>query len=290
MSIRNRAASVILGALGIVALVAGPVFATAFTGIGAGTSTNPYRITTCAQLDEMAGNLAGHYVLNNNINCSGSTFTSIGSLGAPFTGTLDGLNHSIENIDFNGCGIFCAADGATIKNLSISSGTSTVPQHYYHGSFVGFADGTTMTNLHSAVNFTADSYDYVGGIVGFMDNTNTVSASSFTGSIRLTGTDGYAGGITGYLWTSDDSITDSYANATITLASTSSSQSGGEIVGGSYAGTIANTYATGSITNQAASGSFNSVGAFIATASGSTITNSFAATAVSGSDTVGALF
>ncbi|HEU4966489.1 MAG TPA: hypothetical protein VFT53_03330 [Candidatus Saccharimonadales bacterium] len=211
MAIRYKAASAVTCAVILVLAAISPALAAAFSGIGAGTQANPYRITTCAQLGEMAGNLAAYYVLNNDINCNNTTFTPVGGLGGgtPFTGTLDGLGHSIENINFTNCGIFCSTNGATIKNLSIASGTSTVPQHYYHGSFVGYADNTTMVNLHSALTITADSYDYVGGIVGFMDNTNTVSDSSFTGSITLTGTDGYAGGITGYLWAASDSISNS---------------------------------------------------------------------------------
>lgn len=292
MAIRYKAVSAITGMIAIVLAAVSPAFAVAFSGIGAGTLANPYRITTCAQLGEMASNLTAYYVLNNDINCNSATFTPVGGLGGstPFSGTLDGLNHTIENINFTNCGIFCSTSGATIKNISITSGTFTIPQHYYYGSFVGYANNTTMTNLHSALAITADSYDYVGGIVGFMNNTDTVNDSSFTGSITLTGTDGYAGGITGFLWASDDSISNSYAAANITLASTSSLQSASEIVGGSFAGTLTNVYGAGTLTDHAASGSFNSIGALIATASGSTITNSFAATPVSGSNTVGALF
>src|ERR1700748_1800824 len=62
-------------------------------GGGSGTITDPYVITTCAQLESInddAENLNKNYVLGNDINCIGTTFIPIGfgllsGNGTPYT-------------------------------------------------------------------------------------------------------------------------------------------------------------------------------------------------------------
>jgi len=61
----------------------------AFTGSGNGTSSNPYIITTPAQLGEVKNSLSASYKLGADLDMSGVTFTSIGSLSAYFKGEFD---------------------------------------------------------------------------------------------------------------------------------------------------------------------------------------------------------
>ena len=82
--------------------------ANAFAG-GAGTSGDPYQITTCAELQSMNTGLAAYYKLTTNIDCNvapyntGSGFNPVGcgqnegitcgsrSFLSYFTGSLDGI-------------------------------------------------------------------------------------------------------------------------------------------------------------------------------------------------------
>lgn len=273
----------------LTAMLVMPAVALAFSGFGSGTQTTPYRISTCTQLGEMANNLAGYYVLNNNINCGGATFTPVGSSGSPFTGTLDGQDHTITNIDFTTCGMFCETHGATIENLNMTDGSfidSTYADNM--GTFVGTSDGSTLTNLHSNLSLTGSSGDeYIGGIAGLLfQNTTTITDSSFTGSITVPGSDGYVGGIAGITYDNVGtySLSNDYAAASITLTSGSSYQVVGGLIGAHQGGTITDSYSAGSITSN--STSFTNVGGFAGGFDGASIQNSFSATAVNGNATV----
>jgi len=282
----------------VAALLVMPTMAMAFSGFGGGTQTSPYRISTCAQLEEMANNLAGYYVLNNNINCGGLTFTPIGSNGSPFTGTLDGQDHTITNLNFTTCGIFCKAGGnATIENLNLTAGTFN--DNVYGssmGTFVGELDGATLSNLHSSLTITGSSGDqYIGGIAGLIwQGTNSITNSSYVGSITVPDTDAYVGGLVGYAG-SIYSLSNDHATPTILLNSGDGYLEVGGLVGASTAHAITNSYSAGSITN---SGTITNslVGGFAGIfGSSATIQNSFSATSVNGSytgsgDTAGAVY
>jgi hypothetical protein len=277
----------------IVSLLLSPLAVYAFSGYGSGTQSIPYRISTCAQLGEMANNLAGHYVLNNNIDCNNTTFTSVGGTGGstPFTGTLDGQGHTIKNINFNGCGIFCSSNGATIENLTLSNGTYAVGSSSYNGSFVGFADSTQFTNLHSSISFNGGNFAYIGGILGFGNSADVISNSSFSGSISVTGTDGYNGGIVGFIWDSGDLVTNSYFNGSLSLGGSTTIEAQGGIAGGENAGSITKSYSTGTLHDTAGSSNGNRDGGLVGTFSGGSVSNSFTASAITstGSNT-GAAF
>jgi hypothetical protein len=275
-----------------------PGAALAFSGFGVGTQATPYRISTCAQLGEMANNLAGYYVLNNNINCGGATFTPVGSSGSPFTGTLDGQDHTITNLNFTTCGIFCNAGGnATIENLNLTGGTFTDSVYgSAMGTFVGELDGATLSNLHSSLTMTGSSGDqYVGGIAGLIwSGTNSIANSSYIGSITVPDTDAYIGGLVGYAG-SIYSLSNDHATPTIILNSGDGYLEVGGLVGANTAHAITNSYSAGSITN---SGTITNsvVGGFAGIfGSSATIQNSFSATSVNGSytgsgDTAGAVY
>jgi hypothetical protein len=121
----------------ILIFIASTQHVSAFSGDGAGTSLDPFQISTCVQLQEMNGELDSHYVLVNDIDCADSAtwnenvdewvdgvvdgtliadeyvgvinngyygFEPIGwdsaanNSGPGFTGTLDGQQHTISNL------------------------------------------------------------------------------------------------------------------------------------------------------------------------------------------------
>lgn len=271
----------------ILSLLLGSAAVYAFSGFGGGTQTTPFRISTCAQLGEIANNLSGSYVLNNNINCNGTTYSSPTS---NFTGILNGQNHTIENINFTTCGLFChASGGATIENTNINGGTFTDSVYGSSmGSFVGELDGATLSNLHSNLTITGSSGDqYIGGIVGliWLGSNNSISNSSYTGSMIIPDTDAYVGGIVGYAGSTSYSLSNDYAVPTITLNSGDGYLEVGGLAGDLTEDSLTDSYSAGSIT---ASGTLTNaeVGGFVGIFGGSaTIQNSFSATSVNGSYT-----
>ena len=212
-----------------------PAISYAYSGYGAGTSAEPYRIGSCSQLEEINNNLSGYYVLVANINCSGYSFTSLGQSTA-FSGTLDGQDHTIENLSINNYGLFDQTEGATIENINIASGS--VSGSGSVGSFVGTPDNTTLTNVHSSMTVSGTSES--GGLAGYAEGTTVVSDSSFSGS--MTG-NGYTGGLVGVFDSANDVINDSFMNGTMTDNGVYS----GSVVGGFWGGTINRVYTTANI-------------------------------------------
>ena len=174
-------------------------------------------IDNVEQLQNMNTNLSGNYALRSNIDALntsasiGDTFTAIGDENKAFTGKLDGLMWKDADIAYgifdlnvtgkdknsNNVGLFGVTDGASIKNLLLSGGSSTGENNI--GSIVGLAKNTTVENVISSSNVTGK--ENVGGIVGnAINNTNggTYSGLANTGNIKgETNVGGIIGSITG---------------------------------------------------------------------------------------------
>ncbi|MEI6088622.1 MAG: choice-of-anchor U domain-containing protein [Bacteroidota bacterium] len=215
-----------------------PLKVFAYSGYGLGTQQNPYRISSCAQLQEINNNLSGYYILVSNIDCTGYNFTHLAA-SAAFSGTLDGQNHTIKNLVIDSFGLFYQTDGATIKNINISGGSTS--SSGYGGSFVARATDTILTNLHSSMTVNG-VYSYNGGIVGYMYGTSSVTASSFSGYVSGSA---YSGGIVGAMSNSNNSVNDSFTTGTLHPNGAYT----GLIVGGFFAGTISRVYTSGTIDN-----------------------------------------
>ena len=173
-------------------------------------------IDNVEQLQNMNTNLSGNYALHSNIDALntsasiGDTFTAIGDENKAFTGKLDGLMWQDADIAYgifdlnvagkdknsNNVGLFGVTDGASIKNLLLSGGSSTGENNI--GSIVGLAKNTTVENVLSSSNVTGE--ENVGGIVGnAINNTNgsTYSGLVNTGNIKgETNVGGIIGSIT----------------------------------------------------------------------------------------------
>ena len=198
--------------------------AAAFAG-GTGTSGDPYQISTAEQLAFLASlanatpqttnaNTAGkYYILTSDIDLNGPTksWTPIGSAAATaFAGGFDGNNHVISNIYYLGTGATYLYKGlfgyiagtasvyAVIKNVTLGSGS--IEGGCLIGGFAGRADYTTFSNCKNAASVKANTVSgtdgtTVGGIVGRLGSGSTISNCSNSGTI--TGSNDYAGGITG---------------------------------------------------------------------------------------------
>lgn len=145
--------------------------AAAFSGQGAGTSGNPYRITTCAELQEIESNLSAVYALQNDIDCAATNTWNSGSGFAPissFSGTLYGQGFAITDLYIHrtttdSVGLFSVTTSpAAIYDLRLQS--VAMSGQDLVGGVVAHALNTTVRGV--AVSGVVSGRSIVGGIVG----------------------------------------------------------------------------------------------------------------------------
>ena len=177
---------VVIGLL-VVLFVALPVFA-------------QITITNATELQNMNLDLAGDYVLGNDIDASSiPNFDPVGDFTTPFTGTFDGQGHTITGLTINRpgedyVGLFGCASIAIIQNLHLVS--TSVTGNDYVGGIMGSDFAGNTTNCSNAGSVTGNGY--VGGIVGDGNIvTNCHNASSVTGHSEVGGIAGRGGSLTG---------------------------------------------------------------------------------------------
>jgi len=186
---------------------------TVITDLGAENSTT-------TDLQGMKGNLAGNYVLGANIDASATGTWSAGF--APvgydyynhFTGTFDGLGHTINKLTINlpntnYVGLFgYAGTDSVIRNVRLTGGNVT--GSWFTGALAGASYGSVSNSHSNATVFSSGSY--VGGLVGV--NGGTISNSDASGVVNATGgTWTYdAGGLVGL---NNGTVSNSHAEGTV---------------------------------------------------------------------------
>jgi len=292
---------------------------TVITGLGAAGST------TAADLQGMNGGLAGRYALGNNIDASatsgwnsGAGFVPVGNSTTAFTGSFDGLGHTVSGLTVNtpsspNAGLFGAISGATVSNLGLVGGSVTGA--YNVGALVGSSTGGTIRNAYAETPVTATATGPVsivgmpaqmakaGGLVG-LSYGSTVTGSHATGTVsgsiaagglvglnmgsstvsfsyasgKVSGTDNIGGLVGLNDYQQVNVIADSYASGDV---------SGASSVGG-LAGwnghTVTRSHASGNVT---ATG--NTAGGLVGYNRWQTISDSYATGSVTGYDLVGGL-
>ncbi|NPU83995.1 MAG: filamentous hemagglutinin N-terminal domain-containing protein [Syntrophaceae bacterium] len=170
---------------------------------------------TGTDLQGMNGDLTKNYALGADINAKGTDtwnetiqkppvrygFEPIGDNANPYTGTFEGLGHTISNIyiknrQVSSGGLFGAVGtSGEVRNVRLSGGTITGSGSL--GALVGRNFGKVI-NSHSTatvkntVEMNAE-YNGTGGLVGY--NEGTITGSSH-GNGKVTGV-GYVGGLVG---------------------------------------------------------------------------------------------
>jgi filamentous hemagglutinin family protein len=264
------------------------------------TSLGVQGSTTATDLQGINGGLAGNYVLGSNIDASATSGWNEGSGFAPikheltipdtssfcitsgycwdqtqttpFTGTFDGLGHSISALTINRpateyVGLFGqTSTTAQIRNIGLVGG-SVIGQARV-GALVGDNSGA-ISNSYATGSVSGNNY--VGGLVGFND-LGAIASSYATGSV--TGTSQSVGGLVGE---SSGTVNESYATGSVT----GTSQSVGGLAGVS-SGTVSNSYASGPVQGS------NWSGGLLGLNTG-TLSNSYATGRVSGTSLVGGL-
>ena len=182
---------------------------------GNGTEESPYLIKSAEDLRAIEHSPHSYYLLQNDITLptvpeGQSNFIPLCSDESPFTGIMDGGNHSINNMTIIGgskdycIGLFTyLGDNAVISNLSLIN--VYIKGSNYMGSFVAIAGNSVLIeNCSSSGNismFTGNlSANSIGGFVGRGDSItfNNCKNSCNMTTARVTGARLYLGGIIGY--------------------------------------------------------------------------------------------
>ena len=175
------------------------------------------------------------YAIATNLTGTGTAFTGAlaGASGDGFSGTLEGLGHTVNNLTItggNGTIGLIGDNTGTVRDIGVVGGS--VSGSGSVGGLVGQNDGTvTQAYATGAVSST----DEVGGLVGL--NFGTVTQAYATGAVSGTGS---VGGLVG---DNAGTITQAYATGAV---------SGSIFVGGLVGfnageGTITQAYATGAV-------------------------------------------
>lgn len=267
---------------------------------------------------------AGKYVLALDIDASSKQFTPIGNSNyTGFSGILDGLGHTINNliinkpdedeiglIGFNNKGsikninlsnvniigrncvgglIGWNGDGVSANNSGVISGnqvSGAIRGQSIVGGLIGRSYGSNQTIItDNSVTANVSGIGGVGGLIGF-SSSNIISNNHTTGRIYAQGN---AGGLIG---TNEySSISNSYATGNIVTTQNGSNIGGlvGYNDGILSSTTISNSYATGTVKTISSTGSASYVGGLVGYNSKASISNSYATGIVSGNNYVGGL-
>lgn len=292
----------------------------AYAAGGSGTTTDPYIINTCVELQNMKNNLSASYMLGNDIDCtdsvnwnSGKGFIPVGDATNKFSGAFNGNGYKISNLTIKRptesyVGLFGYVEGTnvvvqnvTLENATISGGLA------YVGTLMGFGyTGVKIENI-KVTGIISGAGDYAGGLIGYFRGTSikyvqiqtTVKADETVGGIagslsggtgavlsnsfyegNIEGTDNL-GGLVGYMLSSA-TITQSYSKGSVKgLTSSGTGQIGG-LVGYTKASTIQDSF---SMTNvnclSTCATSVGSVGGLLGKIDSGTVQNTFSTGSVS---------
>jgi hypothetical protein len=175
---------------------------------GDGSESNPYRITSCFELQNMlsigGSTLNGSFKLVTNIDCAGQDF----SAGPThLIGNFDGGGHTIKNLTVGQYGLFYIIENGTVKNLRIIGS-----QGDYKGGGMGglavIADTVIIDNVHVYMDLD-DPGNQSGGLVRQATD-STITNSSYHGSIIADD----SGGLVGVALNTD--VSHAYASGSIT--------------------------------------------------------------------------
>ncbi|MDG6224995.1 MAG: PKD domain-containing protein [Candidatus Thermoplasmatota archaeon] len=218
---------------------------------GSGTHIDPYVIEDVWDLQNMTDDLSTHYVLGNDINASdtinwnsGAGFYSIGNANSPFTGSLDGRNHTITGLFIHRpgtdhVGLFgYTGSGATVERVILVD--HFVKGSRYVGAIVGWNEGGVVSDCVASGTTMVDIH-YLGGVVG-INRGGIISNCSYKGIVdgKANGLQSIVGGIVGLNENGIISNCDMQGNIT-------SRNYAGGIVGDNVNGMISNCYVMGSV-------------------------------------------
>lgn len=216
----------VLLALAVMGLFGVPDVSAQFSGAGAGTKDDPYKIYNPAQLNQVrnyTGKTDVYFTLGADIdltswiasNSPEQGWNPIGTDANPFKGTFSGNGHTIKGMSIlrgstDNVGFFGVASDATISNLTIEGSVNGA-------SYVGILAGnfTGIIENCRAKGSVNGSSDCVGGLIGKSGNSDIKTCRA---DATVKGTD-YVGGLIGYVLagetSSNKAIDNCFASGTV---------------------------------------------------------------------------
>ena len=228
--------------------IKGGTFNTSITG--SGTESDPYQISTAAQLkrfrDIVNGtggqtqNRGAYAVLTANIDLNNEPWTPIGNYTEGnqiyYEGTFDGGGHTISGLNVTGefvyAGLFGTVKDGTIKSLTVAGKVSPSNSQCIVGGIVGYASNAVIKNCSNHCSVTGRATSIIGGIAGF----NSSGAIIDCYNVGTISGINYAEAIGGIVGSNSGTISNCYNVGTV-----SNDTSVGEIAGHNN-GTVENCY------------------------------------------------
>lgn len=228
--------------------IKGGTFNTPITG--SGTESDPYQISTAAQLKRFrdivngAGgqtqNRGAYAVLTANIDLNNEPWTPIGNYTEGnqiyYEGTFDGGGHTISGLNVTGefvyAGLFGTVKDGTIKSLTVAGKVSPSNSQCIVGGIVGYASNAVIKNCSNHCSVTGHTTSIIGGIAGF----NSSGAIIDCYNVGTISGINYAEAIGGIVGSNSGTISNCYNVGTV-----SNDTSVGEIAGHNN-GTVENCY------------------------------------------------
>ncbi len=218
--------------------IKGGTFNTPITG--SGTESDPYQISTAAQLkrfrDIVNGtggqtqNRGAYAVLTANIDLNNEPWTPIGNYTEGnqiyYEGTFDGGGHTISGLNVTGefvyAGLFGTVKDGTIKSLTVAGKVSPSNSQCIVGGIVGYASNAVIKNCSNHCSVTGRTTSIIGGIAGF----NSSGAIIDCYNVGTISGINYAEAIGGIVGSNSGTISNCYNVGTV-----SNDKSVGEIAG-----------------------------------------------------------
>lgn len=173
-------------------------------------------ITNADELKAISNDLAGSYVLENDITLTGDWLPLGMDFGSPFTGCFDGNGHSIKGLKVNepsgyyqGYGLFGYVTGSVVD---VNVEGSVLAMKMNVGGIVGYAYGAFIKDC--GFNGSVSGGVQIGGIVGNASGGTEISACYSSGSV--TAESSISGGIVGVL---TGNLTDCFSSAEVSSIS-----------------------------------------------------------------------
>ena len=256
-----------------------------------GSDANPWQVTDCTELqavDSVYGTDDDHFILMNDIDCSGITnFVPLGNNGNGWddqglAGEFDGNHKSISNLNINSVsntGLFQGLAGGNVHDLTITN--ANVAGADYVGVLGGYANNSSHVENVTVSGVVNATGNVTGGLIGGSSSGNYTNIIS---NVSVTSEGQTVGGAFGYF--SDGAVTDSSATGIVASSGGVSNVFVGGFVGEAYGGSsptsFTNSFATGNVTGD------SHVGGFVGNSECSVmVTNSYASGNISAVNNAG---
>ena len=228
-------------------------------------------IKTADELQAMENNVNGKYILMNDIDLAGYSWTAVGTSSDVFSGEFNGNGYVIKNLTVNQSGLdyqglFGRVSHAKISNVGLEN--VEVKGNTGTGALAGYTDNSDFRNCYvDGVSISGGLA--TGGLTGTLDGGGIQSCYIINGSV--TSSSFNVGGLVG---DANSGIMDSYSTVDVT-----GNQRVGGLAGSFSMGSIKNCYSTGNV-----SAVRDTAGGFVGNLNGGTLSSCYTTSLVNSGD------